>query len=378
MKILVTGGAGFIGSHLADELLTHGHRVAVFDSLEPQVHGATSEPVYLSSNVELMRGDVCDRASLAHALEGVEVVYHFAAVVGVGQSQYQIARYTATNVLGTAMLLDILANDKHSVRKLIIASSMSIYGEGLYRRPSDGQTVTPQLREEAQLRAGDFEIRDPKTGEVLEPVPTPEGKPLFCTSIYALNKRNQEEYGLLFGRTYGVPVVACRFFNVYGPRQSLSNPYTGVAAIFMSRIKNGHRPLIFEDGCQSRDFIDVRDVARACVILMENERAEGQVVNIGTGRATSILALARILIAMSDQHLRPEIVHRYRKGDVRHCFADVSKARALGFQAEIPLDEGLAYLKAWADRSEAVDLVDRASDELERRGLITGDRPKWR
>lgn len=375
MQVLVTGGAGFIGSHVADALLSHGHRVRVFDCLEAQVHSTTSLPAYLSPDVELCCGDVRDRTGLATALEGVQVVFHFAAMVGVGQSQYQIARYTATNVMGTATLLDILATQKHGVRKLVVASSMSIYGEGLYRRPSDGQMVTPSLRAESQLAAGDFELRDPDTGEVLQPLPTPETKPALCTSIYALNKRDQEEYSLLFGRTYGLPVTACRFFNVYGPRQSLSNPYTGVAAIFMSRIKNDHPPLIFEDGRQTRDFIDVRDVARACVMLMEDASADGQALNIGTGRPTSIRELAEMLITLSGKALRPEVIHRYRRGDVRHCYADVSQAQARGFRADISLEDGLAHLMRWADHIEATDRVEAAHDELATRGLITGPDP---
>jgi len=370
MQVLITGGAGFIGSYVADALLSHGHRVRVLDSLEPQVHGTCAAPTYLSPDVEFRHGDVTDMAMLASALEGTQVLFHFAAMVGVGQSQYQIARYTAANVMGTAVLLDRLATQRHTVRKMIVASSMSLYGEGLYRRPSDGRMVTPQLRPEAQLAAGDFEMRDPDTGEALEPVPTPETKPPFCVSIYALNKRNQEEYSLLFGRTYGLPVVACRFFNVYGPRQSLSNPYTGAAAIFMSRIKNGNPPLIYEDGRQRRDFIDVRDVARACLMLMEDHRADGDVVNIGTGRPTSIFDLAQMVINMSGKRVRPEVFQRYRKGDVRHCYADTTKAQALGFRAEIPLEDGLAYLKTWAEQTNASDDVAVAHEELATRGLI--------
>lgn len=370
MKVLITGGAGFIGSHLADLLLSNGHGVRVFDCLQPQVHGSRAQASYLSSSVELVRGDVLDRASLARALDGIGVIFHFAAMVGVGQSQYQIARYTATNVLGTATLLDILANEKHHVSKLVVASSMSIYGEGLYRRPSDAKVVTPRTRAESQLAAGDFEMLDLETGEVLDPIPTPETKPLLCESIYALNKRDQEEYCLLFGRTYGLATVACRFFNVYGPRQSLNNPYTGAVAIFISRIKNGNPPLIYEDGHQTRDFIDVRDVARACLMLVEDERAEGKVFNIGTGRPTSILQLSQILIDMWGKQIQPEIIRRYRKGDIRHCYANVSKAQALGFQAEISLEDGLAHLKAWSDQVEANDQVSTAHAELVARRLV--------
>jgi len=370
MRVLVTGGAGFIGSHLATLLLKKGHKVRAFDNLEPQVHGVCERPTYLAPEVELIRGDVRDRASLLSALEGVDAIFHFAAMVGVGQSQYQIMRYTSTNVLGSATLLDILANERHAVRKLIVASSMSIYGEGLYRRPSDGLKVSPSPRSEEQLAAGQFEVHDPDTHQILEPLPTPEDKPLKCESIYALNKKDQEEYFLFFGRTYGLPVTACRFFNVYGPYQSLSNPYTGAAAIFISRIRNATPPLIYEDGMQSRDFIDVRDIAAGCLLVLEDPRADGQVFNIGTGQRVSILQLAEILIDLSGQRLKPEIVYRYRKGDIRHCFSDITAARKLGFAPAIPLHEGLRYLFAWAKTIDALDHVQVAHAELVNRGLV--------
>ncbi|HTD18631.1 MAG TPA: NAD-dependent epimerase/dehydratase family protein, partial [Ktedonobacteraceae bacterium] len=370
MRVLVTGGAGFIGSHLATLLLKNGHKVRAFDNLEPQVHGVCERPTYLAPAVELIRGDVRDRASLLSALEGVDAIFHFAAMVGVGQSQYQIMRYTSTNVLGSATLLDILANERHAVRKLVVASSMSIYGEGLYRRPSDGLKVSPPPRSEEQLAAGQFEVHDPETHQILEPLPTPEDKPLKCESIYALNKKDQEEYFLFFGRTYGVPVTACRFFNVYGPYQSLSNPYTGAAAIFISRIKNTTPPLIYEDGMQSRDFIDVRDIAAGCLLVLEDPRADGQVFNIGTGQRVSILQLAEILIDLSGQRLKPEIVYRYRKGDIRHCFSDITAARKLGFSPAIPLHEGLRHLYAWAKTIDALDHVQVAHSELVNRGLV--------
>ena len=370
MRVLVTGGAGFIGSHLATLLLKKGHKVRAFDNLEPQVHGVCERPTYLAPEVELIRGDVRDRASLLSALEGVDAIFHFAAMVGVGQSQYQIMRYTSTNVLGSATLLDILANERHAVRKLIVASSMSIYGEGLYRRPSDGLRVSPLPRSEEQLAAGQFEVHDPETHQILDPLPTPEDKPLNCESIYALNKKDQEEYCLLFGRTYGLPVTACRFFNVYGPHQSLNNPYTGAAAIFISRIKNATAPLIYEDGMQSRDFIDVRDIAAGCLLVLEDPRADGQVFNIGTGQRVSILQLAEILIDLSGKRLKPEIVYRYRKGDIRHCFSDITAARKLGFSPAIPLQEGLRHLYAWAKTIDALDHVQVAHSELVNRGLV--------
>jgi dTDP-L-rhamnose 4-epimerase len=372
MKALITGGAGFIGSHLADLLLKQGYKVRVYDSLEPQVHGNVMRPKYLSENVELVRGDVADRPALLSALSGIDVVIHFAAQVGVGQSQYQISHYTATNVFGTAQLLDILANENHSVRKLLVASSMSIYGEGLYRRPSDEARVSPSLRAETQLSVQDFDVHDSETGEVLQPLPTSESKNSQCESIYALNKRDQEEYCLLFGRTYGIPVVACRFFNTYGSRQSLNNPYTGVAAIFLSRLKNNMPPLIYEDGLQSRDFIDVRDVARACLLVLEDDRANGNVYNVGTGQPVTVLGLARILIELTGKSVEPEITYRYRKGDIRHCFANVDQISRLGFHPEITLSDGLRDLYEWSIHQDAVDLAEKAQSELTLRGLLGG------
>ena len=371
-RILITGGAGFIGSHLADLLLRNSYQVRAFDNLEPQVHGQIARPTYLSPDIELIRGDILDRASLVSALEGIDAIFHFAAMVGVGQSQYQIARYTATNVLGTTTLLDVLANERHIVRKLVVASSMSVYGEGLYRRPSEGVLETLPPRSEDQLLAGDFEMRDPQTNEELEPQPTPESKPLSCESIYALNKKDQEEYCLLFGRTFGLPVTVCRFFNVYGPHQSLNNPYTGVVAIVMSRIKNGATPLLYEDGLQSRDFIDVRDVAHGCLLLLEDPRADGKVFNLGTGQQTTILDLAEMLVDLAGKHLTPEVTGSYRRGDIRHCFADITRAKALGFLPSISLNEGLRNLYIWSETVQAIDHVQAAHIELSKRGLIGG------
>jgi dTDP-L-rhamnose 4-epimerase len=369
-RILITGGAGFIGSHLAGLLLTHGYQVRAFDSLEPQVHGNISRPAYLSLEVELVRGNVLDRDSLISSLDGVDAIFHFAAMVGVGQSQYQIARYTATNVLGTATLLDVLANERHTVRKLVVASSMSIYGEGLYRRPSDGGVISPLPRGEEQLLERDYELHDVSSHEVLIPQPTPEDKQLKCESIYALNKKDQEEYCLLFGRTYGLPVTACRFFNTYGPYQSLNNPYTGAAAIFISRIKNNAAPLIYEDGLQSRDFVDVRDVARGCLLLLETPLADGKVFNIGTGKRTTVIEMAEMLVDIAGKRLKPEIVDRYRKGDIRHCYADITRAESLGYQPSISIYEGLQHLYTWSGQIEAIDQVETAHRELMSRGLV--------
>jgi dTDP-L-rhamnose 4-epimerase len=366
--ILITGGAGFIGSHLADALLTRGHRVRVLDNLSPQVHGAAGErPDYLDPEVELVRGDIRDPDAVRRALQGVEVVYHLAAAVGVGQSMYQIAQYTAVNNLGTAVLLEILA--EQPVARLIVASSMSLYGEGLYRAP-DGSVSMGQERSLAQLRAGDWEVRN-EGGEVLTPVPTPETKLPSLASVYALSKFDQERMSLLVGRAYGIPTTALRFFNVFGTRQALSNPYTGVLAIFASRLLNEKRPTVFEDGRQRRDFVSVYDVARACCLALEQPESAGGVFNVGSGRSYSISEIAeRLARVMGKEYLTPELTGKYRVGDIRHCFADISLARSvLRYEPQVALEDGLEELAGWLEGQAATDRVEQASAELAARGL---------
>ncbi len=264
--VLITGGAGFIGSHVATELLRSGYNVRVLDTLVPQVHGEDAKrPSYLSRDVELIRGDIRNPEVLEEALAGVDAVYHFVALVGVGQSMYQIAEYTSVNNLGTARLLEHLV--KSRISKLVVASSMSVYGEGLYVDP-DGNPVATAARSHEQLKAHDWEMRM-RNGRPLTPVPTPETKQPSLASVYALSKFDQEQMCLMVGRAYGIPTVALRFFNVYGPYQALSNPYTGVLAIFASRLLNRQRPIIFEDGMQLRDFVSVYDIARACRLALE-------------------------------------------------------------------------------------------------------------
>src|SRR6266571_7726890 len=295
MRVLITGGAGFIGSHLADRLLAEGHEVRALDNLDPQVHPTGERPGYLDGEVELQVGDVRDHEAVGRALEGVEAVVHFAAAVGVGQSMYEIERYTSINAIGAAVLLEETVERREQIRKLLVASSMSIYGEGQYRNPKTGESsLAPGLRPESQLAARRWEVVA-DDGTPLEPEPTAETKPLRPTSIYAINKRDHEEMTLAVGAAYGIPSVALRFFNVYGERQALSNPYTGVAAIFASRLINDRPPLVFEDGHQTRDFIDVRDIVRCCVLALTGDGADGHVLNVGTGRATSVLEVARVI-----------------------------------------------------------------------------------
>jgi dTDP-L-rhamnose 4-epimerase len=367
-KILITGGAGFIGSHLADELLERGYSVRVLDNLSPQVHGPEAKrPEYLNTDVELIEGDVQDPAAVRRSLRGVDAVYHFAAAVGVGQSMYEISKYVGVNDLGTAVLLEQLTDNP--VERLIVASSMSIYGEGAYRG-SDGRVHLSIERSSADLRAGQWEARN-GSSEILTPIPTPEAKRPSLVSVYALSKYDQERMCLMVGGAYGISTVALRFFNVYGTRQSLSNPYTGVLAIFASRYINGHRPLIFEDGKQQRDFVSVHDVVQACRLALTATRAAGQVLNVGSGENWTIVEVARKLAGvLGKRQMEPLITGKYRAGDVRHCFADITLAgRLLGYKPRVSLDEGLEELAGWLQGRTAHDRVAEASAELTARGL---------
>jgi dTDP-L-rhamnose 4-epimerase len=367
-SILITGGAGFIGSHVADELLVHGHRVRVLDKLLPQVHGPDAKrPEYLNKEVELMVGDVCDPEAVDKALEGIDAVYHFAAAVGVGQSMYEIASYTEVNNLGTAVLLEGLV--KRPVERLVVASSMSIYGEGLYRT-SRGGLVAGSERSGEQLLRGDWDLRD-EDGQIMDPVPTPETKRPVLSSVYALSKYDQERLCLIIGRAYGIPAVALRFFNVYGTRQALSNPYTGVLAIFASRYLNNKAPLIFEDGLQQRDFVAVQDVAQACRLALESPGAAGSVFNVGSGRRFTVREVAeRMAAALGKSELAPEITGKYRAGDIRHCVADITKAReVLGYVPSVDFEHALTALAGWLEGQIAVDRLEEARAELAARGL---------
>ncbi len=365
-NVLITGGAGFIGSHLANELLTHGYHVRVLDSLEDQVHPGGVKPLYLSRDVEFIRGDVCDADTVARSLKDIDAVCHLAAAVGVGQSMYEITHYTAVNELGTAVLLEAMIG--RDIGHLLVASSMSVYGEGLARHGN--KPVEPPIRSAAQLKTGRWEIMI--DGEELQPVPTPETKTPYLNSVYALNKYAQERMGLIFGSAYGRQATALRFFNVYGPNQALSNPYTGVLAIFGSRLLNGRPPLVFEDGRQRRDFIHVRDVARACRMALESPKTAGCVFNIGSGQSRTIadvgIALAE---AMGRNDITPHVTGKSRAGDIRHCFADISAAReTFEFAPQVAFSEGLSELVEWLSGQVAIDSVERANAELQRRGLV--------
>lgn len=368
--ILITGGAGFIGSHLADELLGKGYKVRILDNLSSQVHGPDRKiPSYLSSEVELIIEDIRNPEVVRKTLTGVDAVVHFVAIVGVGQSMFDLARYTSVNNYGTAILLEALI--ERPVERLLVASSMSIYGEGLYQGPN-GTTYPNVERTLDQLRANDWELRN-KAGEVLKPVPTPESKQPSLESLYALSKYDQERMCLMIGRAYNIPTVAMRFFNAFGPNQALSNPYTGVLAIFASRLLNDKPPLIFEDGQQLRDFVSVYDVARACRLALESPDAAGQAFNVGSGRQFTVSGVARMMAKVLGKRIEPEIVSKYRVGDIRHCFPDITEAKnVLGYQPEVSMEDGLTDLAAWLEGQIALDRFSEMREELASRGLVVG------
>ena len=377
-RVLVTGGAGFIGSFVVDRLVERGHDVTVLDNLDPQVHGGcAATPRHIEGHVRAGRvrfhlGDVTCPMEVERALDGVTRVVHLAATVGVGQSMYQPAYYTLSNCHGTGILLEALVPLKKQVRRLVVASSMSLYGEGAYRCPKCGG-AEPGARDDQRLAAHRWEVPCARCGEDLTPAPTGEAKPADLTSVYAATKKHQEDLCLAFGKAYGLPTLALRFFNVFGPRQSLSNPYTGVAAIFLGRLLAGQPPLVFEDGLQSRDFIDVRDVARAVVMSAESELPGAQALNIGTGRPITVLGVAEALARALGRPIAAERLGKFRAGDIRHCVADPARAReVLGFSAEHAFDDALGPLIEWCKGERPTDRVAEGLRELEAAGLVRG------
>ena len=369
-KVLVTGGAGFVGSHLVDALLARGDTVRVFDNLDPQVHGPGAlKPAWVPPDAEFVHADVRDAGAVRRAREGMETVYHLAAAVGVGQSMYQVADYTAVNTLGTANLLQALVDRRGSVERLVVASSMSIYGEGRYTRPAGAEPVAG-TRTLEQMKRHEWELRDPD-GVELSPAPTDEGKALDSTSIYALTKADQERMVLMIGAAYGIPSVALRFFNIYGPRQALSNPYTGVAAIFSSRLLNGQPPLIYEDGEQRRDFVSVHDIVQALLLSGREEAAVGKAFNVGSGRAVSVREVAQTLARVMGSEVEPQVTGKYRVGDIRNCYADIALAReVLGYEPRVTFEAGMEELVGWLQEQERPrSAVEAHAAELAARGL---------
>ncbi len=369
-KVLVTGGAGFIGSHIVDKLVNEGYKVTILDSLDKQVHQGKLPP-YLNNKATFIKGDVLNYTDLEKAINGIDAIYHEASAVGVGQSMYQIDRYVKQNSYGTAKLLDFLANKKHKIQRIIVASSMSAYGEGLYNCLTCNKLIRPPLREDKQMSRKDWELHCPTCNNYLTPVGIPETEKFSCNSIYAVTKQTQEDMFMIFGKTYGIPATAFRYFNVYGPRQSLSNPYTGVAAIFLSRLKNNEVPVIYEDGLQARDFISVYDIAEANVLALENSKTSNQIFNLGTGNPIAIKDISLTLSRLIEKDLPPKITNNFRSGDVRHCFADNSKIKKfLKWNPRWSFEQGMIDLIQWSKKEQANDTFTKASQELKKRGLI--------
>lgn len=368
-KVLVTGGAGFIGSFLVDELINKNYQVRILDNLEPQVHQG-KKPKYLNKKAEFIKGDVRNYADFKKALNGMDAIFHLASAVGVGQSNYEIKKYVEANVLGTATLLDILVNSKQNIKKIVTISSMTGYGEGNYTCKKDG-IVRPSLREEKQLKKRDWELYCPKCGNKVTPAPTDETALDFPNSIYGFSKKAQQDMSLIIGKLYSIPTVVLRGFNIYGPRQSLSNPYTGVSAIFISRLKNNKEAVVFEDGLQTRDFVSVHDVVDAFILGLEKDSANYQMFNIGSGKGTTILKIGETLSKLLEKKGLIRVNKEYRKNDIRHCFADITKAKKLlGWEPKISLEQGLKELIEWSAGEKAEDKFADAQKELEKKGLV--------
>lgn len=367
-KILVTGGAGFIGSHLVDALIKKGHDVAVLDNLSINNN---EKPAYLNSDARLIQGDIRDRKLLEQILPEFQVVFHEAASVGIAQSNYEISRFVDNNALGTAILLQAIAEKNPRLEKFILSSSNTAYGEGLYKCENCG-IFHPKIRSEEDVKLLGFELVCPDCEKPAIPIPTPEKTEMLCNSIYSITKREQEELSMHVGKTYGFPVAILRYFNVYGPRQALSNPYTGVSAIFMNRVKNNNPPMIYEDGLQTRDFIFIDDVVEANILAMENPNANYEIFNVGSGVPLTIKSLAEKIYKLCGKEPRVNITQEYRKGDIRHCIADTSKIREkLGWQPKFSFESGLKQLFEWSLSEKSEDNFDKADKELREKGLLS-------
>lgn len=368
-NILVTGGAGFLGSFLVDELIKRGYNVRIFDNLDNQVHQG-KKPKYLNKSAQFIKGDVRDYQSFIKAVRNVEAVFHLASAVGVAQSNYQIKKYVDSNIGGIANLLDILVNTKHNIKKILTISSMTGYGEGNYKCDNCG-IVRPPLRHEKQLKRKDWNLYCPNCGQIVKPKPTDEKSLDFPNSIYGLSKTVQQDMLLLVSKIYNIPCTVLRGFNIYGPRQSLSNPYTGVVAIFISRLKNNQPAVIYEDGLQTRDFVSVHDVVNTFILAMNKDQAKYQIFNIGSGVGTTIFEIAKTLANLLGKSNLIKVNQNYRKNDIRHCFADITKAKTLlGWSPRVTLKDGLEELIKWSSLEKASDKFSQAEKELKDKGII--------
>ena len=376
-KILITGGAGFIGSNVALKLITKGYEVTVLDNLSPQIHGDDPDktsPLYnsIKGKVRFIRGTVTSRDDWHKALEGAECVLHLAAETGTGQSMYEVYKYVETNIGGTALLLDILANEKTDVKRVVVAESRAIYGEGRYYSEDLGAYVYPTMRDEATMLGGDFEVKYPGCGKPLQLVATTEDSKVHPTSVYGITKQVQGQLVHLVCQSLGIESVSFRYQNVYGPGQSLSNPYTGILSIFSTRIKNGKEINIFEDGKETRDFVYIDDVADATISGIEVPGANGHVFNIGTGVATDVLTVARTLMEKYGVEVPLRVSGNFRVGDIRHNYADISLARdILGFEPKWNFSDGIGKFAQWVDSQEVhADQYEASLKEMKDKGLF--------
>ena len=377
-NILITGGAGFIGSNLSLQLLQKGYRITVLDCLHPQIHGENPEqtsPLYQSirDKVHFIKGDVTNKSDWEKALENQHIIVHLAAETGTGQSMYEIERYTNVNVSGTAILLDYLTNTQHTIEKVIVASSRAVYGEGKYFSEKLQQYFYPKDRKEEDLENGIFELRNPSDeSEFLKVVATDEESRIQPKSIYGLTKYHQEQALMICCESLNIPCVAFRYQNVYGPGQSLTNPYTGILSIFSTRIKQQKSINIFEDGEESRDFVFIDDVVNATILGIEKPEADFQVFNVGTGVATAVITVAETLMRNYDIQIPLEISGQYRKGDIRHNFADISLIKEkLGFVPGVDFETGLNLFCNWVNQqSPAEDRYEQSLSELKSKGLM--------
>ena len=375
-NILITGGAGFIGSNLAFKLTTKGYNVRVIDSLSQQIHGKdpkVNSPLYLSikEKVEFYKGDVTNKKELKNALQGQDAIIHLAAETGTGQSMYEIKKYCNVNIGGTALLLDMLTNNNHSIQKIIVASSRAIYGEGKYECLEHG-IVYPEVRKDTEMHTGDFECKCPICGSHIKLLPTSEDSKIHPTSVYGITKQNQEQMVLTVGKSIGIPAVAFRYQNVYGPGQSLSNPYTGILSIFSTQIRNGNSINIFEDGNESRDFVYIDDVVGATILGLEKDEAKYEVYNVGSDRPINILTVAETLKSKFNSNIKINITGNYRLGDIRHNFADLTKInRILGYQPQISFNNGIEKFCLWANSQEVKhdNNYQKSIRELKEKGL---------